>query len=158
MLRESYLQFVQWRCIFFAINFSQSARPSLVIVCFHPLECASPSWLNYPSSLCETTLRSAVFGVLTARPWCPRKVHLILSFSETSPWRVHFPPMKEPCIWEIYTLSLHCLAFYSNLGIFWSKLLVIPTCKLRERETFGPYHKLWTGKLTNQSSHTMSAI
>ena len=22
----------------------------------------------------------------------------------------------------------------------------------------GPYRKLWTGKLTNQSSHTMSAI
>ena len=99
--------------------FSQSVRRSVVIVCFPPIGiCFSflikLSEYNPDLEWCETTFISVVFDVLSASHVhdAPRKVPRIFSFSKTLPSFVHFPPMKEPCIWEIYTLSLQCWAFF----------------------------------------------
>ena len=99
--------------------FSQSVRRSVVIVCFPPIGiCFSflikLSEYNPDLEWCETTFISVVFDVLSASHVhdAPRKVPRIFYFSKTLPSLVHFPAMKEPCIWEIYTLSLQCWAFF----------------------------------------------
>ena len=79
--------------LFYILGLGPSIASALVL-----FYCACSVGRLFSSSLKAWLSSDPVVLIVTKNK---QTVPLIFSFSKTLPWLIHFPMMKEPCIWEI---------------------------------------------------------